>query len=256
MNNDTAKLDNLLAVFKNWPTTKGWYIYHSGERLVDLCFRIIDTNSASIDAPSEYHCYLTFDIESQSFNGKFGYWTPGDELPTLESKGEFADLIVLYKLESVASFPKEVLEQFKASIISFAANILIDRANIGQLEFDKALKASEYKDWYVWQWNGEYIDIENEFTTKEADGESDRHSINIHVTISPFEERSYIMLGTNEGDGFNDIKELEGDFDRTIKKIEHNETEDLFKKHREDCQSLIDEAEKIVKRYPWVLFAM
>lgn len=56
-----------------------------------------------------------------------------------------------------------------------------------------------------WQENSDYTDFEFEVTYKEKSATNDRESLNLHITFNWEESKLSATLGTNLGDGFNDL---------------------------------------------------
>lgn len=68
------------AYLKDSIFSDGWNQTLDG--FTDVCFSIPDDTNTS----NEYHVYLTYDYDDDSWSGYFAYWTPNDGLPVDNAK--------------------------------------------------------------------------------------------------------------------------------------------------------------------------
>lgn len=127
-----------------------------------------------------------------------------------------------------------------------AANAAVNNEPAAQVSLSSILKTGSLSEeqikeinatgWHIWQNSSSYTDIELEVTyqTEEENGD-DRYSLNLHLTLNWDESNMYMVLGTNLGDGFNDLHHVSDDglpfdeqLERCIDALRENEGENEF----------------------------
>lgn len=86
----------------------------------------------------------------------------------------------------------------------------IRKTVIATIFLDNGFSASQLEEFskfgfVCWQENTDYTDFEFEVTYKEKSAANDRESLNLHITFNWEESKLSATLGTNLGDGFNDL---------------------------------------------------
>jgi len=243
-------IDSILNLYKTWPTAQG-IIENIPNECTEMIFYIEDQKVKG----NEFRVNLAFHHDGLHFSGNVSYWMENQDIADEDIIFHFSDLNMLHTIKEIERFSSETLVELKTSVFDFVRTIIFTSNKVDEELLCKVIKERSHRDWCVWQYNDDYIDLEAEFTTAEETKTTCRKSINMHVTFSPDLQNSYVMLGTNEGDGFNDIEEFDGDFETTIGKIQCDKTKVLFKENKDSCINLIEQGNKIIKQIPWSLFA-
>ena len=78
--------DRIISMYPTANLAEGWIIKSSD--CIDMAFSIEDKDAEG----NEYHCYLTYTLETNRFSGAFGYWTINQGMPTDKQFNEFQSL--------------------------------------------------------------------------------------------------------------------------------------------------------------------
>jgi len=176
-------------------------------------------------------------------------------MPVDKHLAEFKNLVELYDLKTVDRFPAEILSEMKESVFDFIRTVLFGESKItNDNQIESSFKTFGFSHFWVWNYSGDYIDLEKDFSVSGEPGGNDWHTINVHATINIDGRSSYTIIGDNKGDGFNDMTSCKDNFNETIKSVTDEEFKKLALENQTDCEALIKEAKAILQSYPWPLF--